>query len=126
MERKTGLTSWGLIPATNSLTGTQPVPQTSAILNTDELKQLKELVIRIMGQEVAIFVKDELVPTATYGFCILIESRKPVKNRVSAHEMLSRHFQGLFVGRSARLMIIDPQTLITPEIRRFRVLARPL
>jgi hypothetical protein len=128
MDSKFSDTSWGMVSQANQMVklGVRPTPKPSGPLSTEELKEIKEFCVRLLGPDIVLYVKDK-TGTSENDLCyVMIEVRRQVNDRVSMQDALARRLQTVFEGRKARIMLVDSQTKFTDELRRFRIISRQI
>ena len=128
MDSKFSETSWGLIAQSNQMVkmGARPETKPSGPLDIEELKEIKEFCVRLLGPDITLFVKDKSGTNENDVCYVMIEVRRQVNNRVAIQDSLAKRLQNVFEGRRARIMLVDSQTKLTDELRRFRIVSRQI
>jgi hypothetical protein len=128
MDSKFSETNWGLIPQSNQMIklGVRPTPKPSGPLDIEELKEIKEFCVRLLGPDIVLYVKDKSGTNANDACFVMIEVRRQINDRVAMQDSLARRLQTVFEGRKARIMLVDSQTKLTDELRRFRIISRQI
>jgi hypothetical protein len=118
-------TTWqGLLNDTSwrSLSG-PPAGQNVSRLSQPEIRQVRQIVSMLFGQDARIFIRERTGGTGDGAVHIMVECARVLPERLSAQAALIERLQDPLMGRRTRVLLIDPSFTLTEEQRRFRFVA---
>ena len=118
-------TTWqGLLNDTSwrALSG-PPAGPNSPRLGQAEIRQIRQIVSMLFGQDARIFIREKTGGTGDGTVHLMVECVRVLPERLSAQAGLIERLQDPLAGRRTRVLLIDPSFTLTEEQKRFRFVA---
>jgi hypothetical protein len=86
-------------------------------MDSDLSRLLRNKVSFLLGNDTKIYVRNKT---------ILIDCPRSFPNRISIQSKITQNFDQEKQLRSYKIIFVDPDSIITNELRRFRILAKEI